>query len=168
MWFYLHLANLSLAWYITKSAPLNRHYPKLQFSTYTWFSYAPSHLFKVTRSGKKMQSLKDVTINITPNQQANRNRQPAYLCRPPVSVLAPPAISDSTVSRFPCACGHCSASSSLMAETHRQTIRSYPIRLTVPPLTVQVYNQQLNFIEASFNLKLARLWTQISFAHLQF
>ena len=43
MWFYLHLANLILAWNSTKSAPLNGHYPKLQFSTFTGFSHAPSH-----------------------------------------------------------------------------------------------------------------------------
>ena len=44
MWFYLHLANLILAWNSTKSAPLNGHYPKLQFPTYTWFSHAQSHI----------------------------------------------------------------------------------------------------------------------------
>ena len=42
--FSLHLANLILAWNSTKSTPLNWHYPKLQFSTYTWFSHAQSHL----------------------------------------------------------------------------------------------------------------------------
>ena len=42
MWFYLHLANLILAWNSTKSAPVNGHYPKLLFSTYTWFSHAQS------------------------------------------------------------------------------------------------------------------------------
>ena len=44
MWFYLHLANLILAWNSTKSAPLNGHYPKLQFSTCTWFSHAQSQI----------------------------------------------------------------------------------------------------------------------------
>ena len=45
MWFYLHLANLILAWNSTKSAPLNGHYSKLQFSTYIWFSHAQSQMF---------------------------------------------------------------------------------------------------------------------------
>ena len=44
VWFCLHLANLMLAWNSTKSAPLNGHYPKLQFLTYIWFSCAQSHM----------------------------------------------------------------------------------------------------------------------------
>ena len=44
MWFYLHLANLILVWNSTKSAPLNGHYPKLQFPTYTWFPHAQSQI----------------------------------------------------------------------------------------------------------------------------
>ena len=44
VWFYLYLTNLILAWNSTKSAPLNGHYPKLQFPTYIWFSHAQSHL----------------------------------------------------------------------------------------------------------------------------
>ncbi len=46
MWFYFHLANLILAWNSTKSAPLNRHYPNLMFSTYTWFFHALSQLLE--------------------------------------------------------------------------------------------------------------------------
>ena len=38
IWFYFHLANQILAWNSTKSAPLNGHYPKLQFPTYLNFS----------------------------------------------------------------------------------------------------------------------------------
>ena len=49
MWFDLHLANLILAWNSTKSAPLNGHYPKLQFSTYIWFSHAQSHMLIVKK-----------------------------------------------------------------------------------------------------------------------
>ena len=44
--FYLHLVNLILAQYSTKSAPFNGHYPKWQFLTYTWFSHALSHTHK--------------------------------------------------------------------------------------------------------------------------
>ena len=40
--FYLHLVNLILAQYSTKSAPFNGHYPKWQYSTYIWFPYAQS------------------------------------------------------------------------------------------------------------------------------
>ena len=40
MWFDLHLVSLISAWNSTKSAPLNGHYPKLQFPTYTWCSHA--------------------------------------------------------------------------------------------------------------------------------
>ena len=51
MWFYLHLANLILAWNSTKSVHLNGRYSKLQFSTYTWFSYALSHLSRGAQYG---------------------------------------------------------------------------------------------------------------------
>ena len=50
MWFYLHLANQISAWNSTKSAPLNGHYPKLQFPTYIWFSHAQSHIFKLNKT----------------------------------------------------------------------------------------------------------------------
>ena len=42
MWFYLHLANLILAWKSTKSAPLNGQYPKLQFLTYLYLVFSCS------------------------------------------------------------------------------------------------------------------------------
>ena len=64
---------------------------------------------------------------------ATVQREPAYLCRPPASVLAPPATSDSTASRFPCACAHCSGSSSLMAETlkHERQLTTLSLSLSL-------------------------------------